>query len=76
MLPELESRQVKDVYLITSDFHMPRACLIGQIVFGSRGIRVRPVSIPSNQPAEPTTKYLRDGLRSVWWAVTGNSLES
>lgn len=76
MLPELESRQVKDVYVITSDFHMPRACLIGQIIFGSRGIRVHPVSIPSNQPAEPTTKYLRDGFRSVWWAVTGNSLES
>lgn len=76
MLPELEAHQVKDVYLITSDFHMPRACLIGQIIFGSRGIRVHPVSIPSTQPAEPTTKYLRDGFRSVWWAVTGNSLES
>ena len=72
MVTELQRRNIKDVYVITSDFHMPRALVIGKIVLGSRGITIHPVTIPSEVQSEDPTKSLRDGLRSVFWLVTGS----
>lgn len=66
MVTEFEKRQITDVYVITSDFHMPRALVIGKIVLGSRGIKMHPVTIPSKIKSENPTKSLRDGLRSVF----------
>ncbi|BBC25477.1 YdcF family protein [Pseudanabaena sp. ABRG5-3] len=72
MVKELQKRNITDVYVITSDFHMPRALVIGKIVLGSRGIEMYPVTIPSSIKSESPTKSLRDGLRSVFWLVTGS----
>ncbi|WP_225902966.1 YdcF family protein [Pseudanabaena yagii] len=72
MVSELQKRNITDVYVITSDFHMPRALVIGKIVLGSRGIEMYPVTIPSTIKSENPTKSLRDGLRSVFWLVTGS----
>jgi uncharacterized SAM-binding protein YcdF (DUF218 family) len=74
MLDALRDRNVTDVYVITSDYHMPRAEVIGNIVLGSRGIRIHPISIPSNNRDEASIKSLRDGFRSVVWLFTGSSL--
>lgn len=71
MVKELEERNIKDVYVLTSDFHMPRALVIGKIVLGSRGIDMHPIAIPSTIKSENPAKSLRDGLRSVVWLVTG-----
>lgn len=72
MVAEFQRRKITDIYVLTSDFHMPRALVIGKIVLGSRGIQMHPVTIPSTIKSESPTKSLRDGLRSVFWLVTGS----
>ena len=72
MVTELQQRKITNVYLLTSEFHMPRALVIGKIILGSRGIEMHPVSIPSSIKSENPAKSLRDGLRSVVWLVTGS----
>jgi len=68
LIDELQSRGIKSVYLITSDFHMRRACII---VLGSRGITFKPISVPSENSPEPIEKSLRDGARALLWVATG-----
>ena len=67
---ELRARGIDSVYLVTCDRHMIRARLIGEIVFGSRGILLKPASVPSRRdlPAEPQ-KAARDGLRALFWVL-------
>ncbi len=73
LVDELRSRGVSNVYLITSDYHMRRAHVIGEIVFGSRNISLKPVQVPSDQDAEPLIKAVRDGIRAVLWITTGHT---
>jgi uncharacterized SAM-binding protein YcdF (DUF218 family) len=63
---------VKSVYLITSDYHMRRSRVIGQIVFGSHGIHLRPVAIPTEKSSESLSKSVFDGTRALIWLVTGD----
>ncbi|MDX2255380.1 MAG: YdcF family protein [Pseudanabaenaceae cyanobacterium bins.39] len=70
MVREFENRNIKNIYLLTSDSHMPRAEVIAKIVLGSRGIQIYPVKIPSEFPSEPPVKSLRDGVRAMIWLVT------
>jgi uncharacterized SAM-binding protein YcdF (DUF218 family) len=67
----LKSRGVRSVYLVTSDYHMLRARTIGEIVFGSRGISIKPISVTSREEKESLLKALRDGARAVLWVTTG-----
>jgi len=71
LVDDLKARGIKRVYLITSDFHMRRACVIGEIVLGSRGIDFQAVSVPSKTPPEPIEKSIRDGARALLWVATG-----
>ncbi|MBE9043647.1 YdcF family protein [Pleurocapsales cyanobacterium LEGE 10410] len=73
LVDELEERGIDSVYLITSENHMTRAKIIGDIVFRSRGIDFKPVAVPSDNPPEPAEKCLRDGVRSVFWLLTGHT---
>jgi uncharacterized SAM-binding protein YcdF (DUF218 family) len=73
MLKTLQQAGVKSVYLVTSDDHMSRSRLIGEIIFGSRGIAIKPVSFVSNRPDESWQKVVRDGARSVFWIFTGKT---
>lgn len=70
---DLQNKGIKSVYLITSDYHMRRAWVIGEIVLGSRGILVEPVALPTAQQAEPWDKTFRDGGRAVLWLITGET---
>ncbi len=72
-LETLEKFQATSVYVITDEFHMPRARTIGSIVLGSRGIRMEPLTVPSPIRREEPIKTLRDGVRSVVWLVTGSA---
>ncbi len=72
MVTDFQKRRITDVYVITSDYHMPRAEVIGKIVLGSRGIQMHPVTVPTNTNSEDPAKSLRDGLRSVFWLVTAS----
>ncbi|AFY33673.1 YdcF family protein [Calothrix sp. PCC 7507] len=71
LVDDLQARGIKSVYLITSDFHMRRASIIGEIVLGSRGIEFKAVSVPSAKPSEPIEKSVRDGARAILWVATG-----
>ncbi len=71
LVDDLQARGISSVYLITSDFHMRRACIIGEIVLGSRGIEFKAVAVPSEKPSEPIGKSVRDGARAILWVATG-----
>lgn len=73
LVAELKAQGIDSVYLITSDNHMPRARLIGEIVFGSQGIIIKPMAVPSNSPPESIKKSLRDGARAILWLTTGHT---
>ncbi len=73
LVDEFEQRNIDNIYLITSDYHMRRARVIGEIVFGSQGIGFRPIPVITGEEPEPTGKVVRDGARSVLWVVTGRT---
>ena len=73
IVEELDAAGIDSVYLVTSENHMQRAKIIGDIVFGSRGINFEPIAVPSNSPPEPMEKTIRDGARAVFWLVTGRT---
>jgi uncharacterized SAM-binding protein YcdF (DUF218 family) len=71
LVDRFKSQGISSVYLVTSDDHLPRARVIGEIVFGSKGIKVKPITFESNREAEPIQKTVRDGFRSILWLITG-----
>lgn len=73
LVDELKAQGIDSVYLITADDHMLRARVIGEIVFGSRGISLKPVPVPLGRAAEPIEKSLRDGARALLWVATGHT---
>ncbi len=70
LVDRFQAKGIRSIYLITSDDHMRRARVIGDIVFGSRGIAIKPVPVPSGRAPEPTEKCLRDGARALFWLST------
>ncbi|NJN03029.1 MAG: YdcF family protein [Leptolyngbyaceae cyanobacterium SL_1_1] len=73
LVDDLAAANIKSIYLITSDYHMRRAEIIGQIVLGSRGIRFRPIAVPTQEQPETLTHGLRDGARAILWVFTGQT---
>ena len=73
LVDEFQTRGIDNIYLITSDYHMRRAQIIGEIVLGSRGIEFQPIAVPSKRSPEPIEKALRDGARAVFWVITGRT---
>ena len=71
LVDELKAQGIESVYLVTSDNHMTRARIIGEIVFGSHGIIIKPMAVPSQLPSEPLVKSLRDSARAIFWLLTG-----
>ena len=71
MADKFKSQGITSVYLVTSDDHMRRARVIGEIVLGSRGINFKPLAVPSGRSPEPIEKALRDGARAILWLTTG-----
>ncbi|MFM7449805.1 MAG: YdcF family protein [Leptolyngbyaceae cyanobacterium] len=73
LVDEFKRQDIRQVYLITSDYHMRRAQVIGEIIFGSRGILLKPVEVRTQYEPEPLSKSLRDGARAVFWLATGRT---
>ena len=76
LVDELEAKNIHEVYLITSDYHMRRASVVAQIVLGSRGIAFKPIEVPTERsPQRPETvvRDVRDGARSLLWIITGRT---
>lgn len=77
VVADFKKQNIQHIYLITSDFHLPRAKAIAFMVFGSQGIAYTPVSMSTDRKAEPKRKIVRDVLRSYLWILTkrtGSSL--
>ena len=64
---------IKRIYLVTSDYHMRRARLAGEIILGSRGIDLQPVIVSTQKAPETRKKALRDGARAMLWVITGHT---
>lgn len=73
MVDELRAAGISSVYLVTSDDHMNRSRLVGEIIFGSHGIAVKPVSFVSGRPDESWGKVSLDGSRALMWLLTGQT---
>ena len=73
LVADFKKRKFQHLYLITSDFHMPRALAIATLILGSQGIAFTPVSVPSNQPPESWFRIVRDSGRALLWIVTGRT---
>jgi uncharacterized SAM-binding protein YcdF (DUF218 family) len=73
LVDRFQAEGIDRVYLITSENHMLRACFIGEIVFGSRGIEIEPIAVPSQAAAESFDKTLRDSARAVFWLISGDT---
>ncbi len=73
LVKDFKKRSFQHLYLITSDFHMPRAKAIATFVLGSQGIAFTPVSVPSDESSESWLHILRDSGRALLWVVTGRT---
>ncbi len=73
LVTKLQTHNIHHIYLVTSDFHMPRSKAIAFWVLGSRGITYTPITVPSNTPPEPYHKTVRDVARSWLWLITGRT---
>jgi uncharacterized SAM-binding protein YcdF (DUF218 family) len=73
LVDRFKARGINSIYLITSDYHMRRAMVIGEIVLGSRGIDFKPIAVPSQQSSEPIEKSIRDAARAILWVTTGDT---
>jgi uncharacterized SAM-binding protein YcdF (DUF218 family) len=71
LLPKLKQRQIRHLYLVTSDYHMPRANAIAAIVLGSQGIAFTSVAVPTIYMREARLKAIRDQGRAILWRFTG-----
>lgn len=70
LVDEFRAHHLHHLYLITSDYHMPRARAIATIVLGSQGITITAIEIPSIRPTEPTWQQYRDISRALIWLIT------
>jgi uncharacterized SAM-binding protein YcdF (DUF218 family) len=71
---DFTDQKLQHIYLITSDYHLTRSRAIATIVFGSQGIVVTPLAVPSSgNMSESLLRVLRDCGRSVLWIFSGKT---
>lgn len=70
LVNDFKKQNIQHVYLITDDFHLPRAKAIAWVVLGSKGITYTPISIATDRLPEPKFKIFRDVVRSFLWVLT------
>ena len=77
VIDELKEENVSHILIVTSDYHVNRAKSIGQIIAGSRGIKITSLSIPCSSECikESNNKKNIDILRSITWVATGRDLK-
>lgn len=73
VVSDLKQLGVQHVYVVTSDYHMPRAEAIATVVFGSQGITFTPVEVSGVDRQESKVRVLRDVGRSVLWLMVGRT---
>lgn len=73
LVADFQQRDIQHLYLITSDFHMPRATVIAILVLGHSGITFTPIPTSTAMPQESWLRIARDGGRSLLWIATGKT---
>ncbi|AFY54689.1 hypothetical protein Riv7116_2160 [Rivularia sp. PCC 7116] len=74
LVKDFKNQDLHHVYIVTSDYHMPRSQTIATLVFGSHGLIVTSVRVPTAEgTSESPLKILRDYLRSLLWMLTGKT---
>ncbi|MEB3336724.1 MAG: YdcF family protein [Leptolyngbyaceae bacterium] len=76
LIADFQEQRIQHLYMVTSDYHLPRSKMIAYVVLGSRGITFTPVSVSSVRPGEYPrleTRFLilRDTTRAILWLFTG-----
>ncbi|NJL47724.1 MAG: YdcF family protein [Leptolyngbyaceae cyanobacterium SM2_5_2] len=71
LVPQFKQHRIQHLYVVTSDFHIPRAAVIGTLVLGHSHMTFTPVAVPSDYSPESWLKLVRDGGRSLLWIATG-----
>ena len=67
---DFKAQGLHHLYLITADYHMPRAKAVATIILGSQGITFTPVEVPSFYSPDPLWRQGRDVSRALLWLVT------
>ena len=68
------AKKLEHLYLITSDYHTPRARAIASLILGSHGIALTFLPVPSGGiPSESRFRIFRDCIRSILWIVVRRS---
>ncbi len=77
IVDELYQENINHILLITSDYHLSRAKIVGEIISGSRGIKVTSLSVPcpSSCKKEDDRKRNIDLIRTLTWVITGKDLK-
>ncbi len=70
LVNDFKQQKIGHIYLITSDYHLPRAKAIATFVLGSKGIIYTPISLATDRDIEPKYKVARDITRSIFWIFT------
>tara|TARA_Y100001968_G_C19319736_1_gene698578 strand:- start:351 stop:926 length:576 start_codon:yes stop_codon:yes gene_type:complete len=78
LVDDFAVKEVSHLYLITSSDHLPRAKKVGNIIAGSRGIKLTTISVPCepNCKEESLNKQFRDVIRSITWVLTKRDLKN
>ena len=69
LVADFKKRNYQHIYVITSDFHLPRSKAIAFVVLGSQGITFTSIGIPSGRSSEPRIKIVRDVGRAFLWTL-------
>ncbi|MFL0768824.1 MAG: YdcF family protein [Prochlorococcus sp.] len=77
LVDDLHRRGISHVLVVTSSDHLPRAMVVGQVVAGSRSIRLTgvPVSCEPDCQQEAIHKRIGDGIRAMLWVLTGRDVK-
>ncbi|WP_320675570.1 YdcF family protein [Prochlorococcus sp. MIT 1300] len=73
IVEDLHLKGINHALLVTSEDHLARALLMGNLIAGSRGIKLTPIAISCAPECkkESLPKKLFDLFRAVGWIITG-----
>ncbi len=78
LVDEISKKNIQHILLVTSEDHMLRAMIVGQVISGSRGIRLTGLSVACapNCIEESWRKRVFDTTRALFWVISGKDLKN
>ncbi len=77
LVDDLAAKKIDHAFIITSQDHLPRAITVGNVIAGSRGIKLTGISVSCtpNCKKESIQKQAFDLIRAITWVSTGKDLK-